>query len=127
MHLKSNDIEKKIGERLKFYRKQKGVSQTSLGEHVGLTFQQIQKYENGSNRLSTSRLIDFASYLDFSIEEFFDGLTKTSSKKISPLDEMKAALTEPLMLNVVRQFREIESTKVRKSFINLLKNLNEHG
>ena len=127
MHPVPGDTERKIGERLKLYRKEKGVSQTSLAQHVGLTFQQIQKYENGANRLSVSRLIEFASYLEFSIEDFFDGLTKTSPKKISPLDEMKAALTEPQMLDVVRQFREIESPKVRKSFINLLKNLNEHG
>jgi len=123
----SNDIERKIGERLKFYRKQKGISQTSLGQHVGLTFQQIQKYENGANRLSVSRLIEFASFLEFSIEDFFDGISKPSPKRMSPLDEMKAASTEPLMLDVVRQFRKIESPKVRKSFISLLRNLNEHG
>lgn len=127
MHPISSDTERKIGERLKFYRKQKGVSQTSLGRHVGLTFQQIQKYENGANRISISRLIEFASFLEFSIEDFFDGLTRTPPKKTSPLDEMKAASTEPLMLDVVRQFREIESPKIRKSFVSLLKNFNEYG
>jgi len=63
-----------VGARLKMLRIQRGMSQTAVAERVGLTFQQIQKYENGSNRISASRLVEFAQALGVPIRAFFEGL-----------------------------------------------------
>ena len=70
----SNPIDVHVGQRLRQARKQAGLSQTALGRALGITFQQIQKYENGSNRLGSSRLWHAASSLDVSVGYFFEGL-----------------------------------------------------
>ena len=68
------DIDVLIGERVRSRRLQAKVSQTVLGEALGVTFQQIQKYETGANRVSASRLWDIARALDVPISFFFEGL-----------------------------------------------------
>ncbi len=62
-----------VGARLRLRRKMMGLSQSALGTKVGVTFQQVQKYENGTNRISAGRLHDFANILDVPISFFFDG------------------------------------------------------
>lgn len=64
-----------VGRQLKRRREALGVSQTELGRALGVTFQQIQKYENGTNRLSAATLWRAAERLDVPITYFFDGLT----------------------------------------------------
>jgi transcriptional regulator with XRE-family HTH domain len=63
-----------VGRKLRFFRTQRDLSQTSLGKQVGLTFQQIQKYEKGTNRIGASRLHEFACALNVPVEAFFNGL-----------------------------------------------------
>lgn len=121
----ASQIDSVIGKRLRFYRMQRGVSQTELGSQVNLTFQQIQKYEKGTNRLSVSRLIEFANFLEFSIPDFFDGLISKDAAKDHPLDAMKEALVEPHTIDLVRQFSHLENNHVKKSFVELLKTMNE--
>ena len=62
-----------VGRRLKLRRSLKGMSQERLGELLGLTFQQVQKYERGANRIGSSRLFEIAKVLDAPIEWFFAG------------------------------------------------------
>jgi transcriptional regulator with XRE-family HTH domain len=68
-------IDKEIGIRMRSRRMAVGMSQEKLGEMLGLTFQQVQKYEKGTNRISVSRMIDIAKVLGVDIHFFFDGLT----------------------------------------------------
>ena len=63
-----------VGSKLRVFRTQRDLSQTSLGKRVGLTFQQIQKYEKWTNRIGASRLHEFARALDVPVEAFFTGL-----------------------------------------------------
>lgn len=63
-----------VGGQLRTRRKILGLSQERLGDRVGLTFQQIQKYENGANRIGASRLYEFAQILDVTVEYFFEGI-----------------------------------------------------
>lgn len=63
-----------VGRRVAEKRRSRGFNQTDLGKAVGLTFQQIQKYENGSNRISASKLWDFAAFLNVPVSYFFVGL-----------------------------------------------------
>ena len=57
------DIDREVGKRLRALREEAGISQTALGDGSGITFQQVQKYENGANRVSVSRLIQFCDVL----------------------------------------------------------------
>ncbi len=67
-------IDAYIGARVRLRRVMLGMSQEALGEHLSLTFQQIQKYEKGVNRISASRLFELARALDVPVQYFFDGL-----------------------------------------------------
>ena len=67
-------VDMHAGARLRVRRTLLGTSQTTLGDAIGLTFQQMQKYERGTNRISSSRLYDLARVLDVPIEFFFDDM-----------------------------------------------------
>lgn len=66
-------VDKHVGERVRMARKIRGLSQTALGDALGLTFQQIQKYEKGINRVSASRLFEMSEALGVEISYFFEG------------------------------------------------------
>lgn len=66
-----------VGQKIRYWRSRHGFSQGDLGAEIGVTFQQMQKYENGKNRVSASRLYEIARCLRISIEEFFNDLPAT--------------------------------------------------
>lgn len=68
-----------VGNRVREMRIRKGLSQQALGEKVGVSFQQIQKYERGTNRMGSSRLVQIADVLDVPVSSFFDGLGKSTA------------------------------------------------
>jgi transcriptional regulator with XRE-family HTH domain len=76
-----NPIDVHVGARIRSRRTILGISQTALGEQIGLTFQQVQKYEKGSNRVSSSRLFDLARVLDVPLSYFFDEMDRGVSKQ----------------------------------------------
>jgi len=69
-----DDVDRHVGQRLRLRRTLRGLSQAKLGEAVNVTFQQIQKYENGMNRVSAGRLFHFSKILDVPVEHFYKGL-----------------------------------------------------
>lgn len=74
---RAEPVDAHVGQRLRLLRKERGLSQTALAARVGVTFQQLQKYETGKNRLSASRLYRLASVLRVDVSAFFDGLPDT--------------------------------------------------
>jgi transcriptional regulator with XRE-family HTH domain len=70
-----NPIDVHVGSRIRLRRTLLGISQEKLAEAIGLTFQQVQKYEKGANRVSSSRLVDIANALDVSIPYFFQEMS----------------------------------------------------
>jgi transcriptional regulator with XRE-family HTH domain len=70
-----NPIDVHVGGRIRARRRQLGLSQERLADALGLTFQQVQKYERGSNRVSASKLYDIARTLGVTVGEFFDGMS----------------------------------------------------
>lgn len=76
----ADPIDVHVGARIRLIRKQQGLSQTDLAEALGKTFQQVQKYERGSNRVAASTLFRTAEYLGVRIEDFYAGLEKASGK-----------------------------------------------
>lgn len=67
-----------VGNRVREMRIRKGMSQQALGEQVGVSFQQVQKYERGTNRMGSSRLVQVADVLDVPVSTFFEGLGKAA-------------------------------------------------
>jgi transcriptional regulator with XRE-family HTH domain len=86
-----------VGSRIRLRRKMAGVSQSQLGEALGLTFQQLQKYERGSNRISASKLHAVALHLQTPIAWFFEGLADpaTDDEAGQRLTEMHGFLNSP--------------------------------
>src|ERR1700752_3904121 len=70
----ANAIDRRLGQRVRTRRLEIGMSQEKLAEILGVTFQQVQKYEKGVNRIAASRLFDISSALDMTIARFFEGL-----------------------------------------------------
>ncbi len=119
-----------VGQRLRLRRTLLGISQEKLGDAVNLTFQQIQKYERGANRVSASRIYEFAQVLDVPVSYFFEEMndqTKaTQGRRIAPAPgETTEHEGDPLArretLELVRAYYKIADPKVRKKLFNLTK------
>jgi transcriptional regulator with XRE-family HTH domain len=105
------------------------MSQEKLGEAIGLTFQQVQKYERGANRIGASRLFELSRVLDVPVSFFFDDMNiETSGGPVPGLsaaapDFDTAALTRREILELAKAFDRIKDEKVRKSVLELTKAL----
>ncbi len=118
-----NPIDVHVGARLRVRRTLLGMSQTTLGDAIGLTFQQVQKYERGTNRISASRLFDLSRVLDVPINYFFDDLppevaasslaTKGRGRAKEPVGHDPGFLTKRETLELVRAYYKIEDANVR--------------
>ncbi len=117
-----NPVDVHVGARVRMRRTLLGMSQTTLGEAIGLTFQQMQKYEKGTNRISSSRLYDLARMLDVPIEFLFDDMPaavaasspaqgRGKAKKPPSYEPDPMATRETLAL--VRTYYKIEDANVR--------------
>ena len=98
-----------MGQRLRLRRKLAGLSQTELGEKIGVTFQQLQKYESGANRISASRLFDLSRVLDVPVSYFFDEMTEN----VSGSGKMEAALSDEPNLMAKRETLELARAYTR--------------
>ena len=112
----AHPVDEHVGKRLRQRRWLVGMTQQQLAEHVGIKFQQIQKYETGANRVSASRLWDIASTLDVSINFFFDGLQAEKGIKIQS-DAMPSDLMgDKEALDLVRSYYAIPENQRRRLF-----------
>lgn len=125
-----NPVDVHVGRRVRMRRVLIGLSQEKLGEQLGLTFQQVQKYEKGSNRVSASRLYQIAHILGVPVSFFFDDLPEMgagnsvtgfaeSSSDATVLDFLNSS--EGLQLN--KAFAEIKEPAVRRKIVELVKSL----
>jgi len=127
---KPNPIDVHVGSRLRLRRNMLGISQEKLGESLGITFQQIQKYEKGSNRVGASRLQAIASILDVPVSFFFEDAPGSEQAGGGFSEENSTnyvvdflSTTEGLQLN--RAFVKIGDAKVRKRIVDLVKSLSD--
>ena len=128
MNNRSNMVDVYVGARLRMRRVMLGMSQGKLGEQLGVTFQQIQKYEKGANRISATRLRQAAQVLDTNIQFFLEGApTETSSPDVltesgaPSFDVTFLSSSEGLQLN--RAFIRIRDAKVRRRIVDLVASL----
>ena len=83
-------IDVHVGAKIRVRRKQLGMSQSALAESLGLTFQQVQKYERGANRVSASMLFKTSQKLEAPVSYFFEGLDGQSSSEHGSIEDLKA-------------------------------------
>jgi transcriptional regulator with XRE-family HTH domain len=125
----ANAIDRKLGQRVRARRLEIGMSQERLAELLGVTFQQVQKYEKGVNRIAASRLFDISGALDMSISRFFEGLSSRSASggAEASKDYIDDALATPEGAQLMALFASIKNVKVRRRVIELVKALVEEG
>jgi transcriptional regulator with XRE-family HTH domain len=123
-----NPIDVRVGARLRLRRNMLGLSQEKLGEAIGLTFQQVQKYERGANRIGASRLYELSRVLDVPVSFFFDDTDPVRAPAMSFAEPPAAAiesdpLRKPETLELVRAYFTIENAAVRRRLLDLAKAL----
>jgi transcriptional regulator with XRE-family HTH domain len=128
---KPNPIDMHVGGRIRLRRNMLGMSQEKLGESLGITFQQIQKYEKGTNRVGASRLQAIASILGVPVSFFFEDAPGQESSagggfaEESPTAFAMEFCSTPEGLQLNRAFFRIADPKVRRRIVELVKSLSE--
>jgi transcriptional regulator with XRE-family HTH domain len=111
-----NPVDVLVGSRIRLLRKRRKMSQAELGKALGVTFQQIQKYENGKNRVGASRLHLVATALDVPISEFFAGASETSRSSFAT----KSIAFDPQAFRIAEAFVKISDKELRSSLVDLV-------
>jgi transcriptional regulator with XRE-family HTH domain len=120
-----NPTDKYVGSRVRMRRMMLGMSQEKLADALGLTFQQIQKYEKGTNRISASRLQAICQILDTPVHFFFEGAPLSGKGMETPGDSPSPAyvtdfLTTADGLALVKAFVRIKDASVRRSIVRMV-------
>ena len=120
-----------VGERLRARRSLLGMTQERLAEAVSLTFQQIQKYERGTNRVSASRLWEFSKVLKVPISYFYEGYSEKGSAPaygLSDNEQEGFSVDDDLMdkketIRLVREYYSISDPKLRRDVLKMIKTI----
>jgi transcriptional regulator with XRE-family HTH domain len=122
-----NPIDVHVGNRIRMRRLLLGMNQETLANALGLTFQQVQKYEGGANRVSASRLSAMAEILGVPISYFFGDL-RPEDAEISPEDQRwREYLQRPETIEFIRLYYAIAEPRIRQQFLEMTKTLAEAG
>ena len=113
-----NPVDVHVGRRVREQRIVRGMSQEQLGTAIGLTFQQLQKYERGTNRISASKLYAIARELDVSVAWFFEGIM---ARGRSIASSSEAPIVGRAALEVGKAFASIRSPALRKKVAQLVR------
>lgn len=124
----ANKIDIYVGGRVKARRQLLGVSQEKLGGALGVTFQQVQKYEKGVNRISASRLQQIGAVLGVPAAYFFDGLQEMTTGVTGFADAPQASYRNDIIttdegMNLMRAFMRIDDPAVRRRIIDLVESI----
>ena len=120
----SNPVDVHVGQRLRLRRTLLGMSQEKLGDAVGLTFQQIQKYERGTNRVGASRLWEFTQALQVSVDYFFDGYENDRGGKEIPAPDM-TFFDNKERQTLIQFYHRIPDAELRKTIVGLIRGLSD--
>ncbi|MEZ5892391.1 MAG: helix-turn-helix transcriptional regulator [Parvularculaceae bacterium] len=121
-------IDVHVGSRVKLRRMILGMSQETLGKSLGLTFQQIQKYEKGVNRIGASRIYEMAQLLDVPVQFFYDEYGETPNRPDGAAEEPNPVMelvSSPEGVQLCRYFAAIKDPQVKKRVIDLVRSIAE--
>ena len=116
-------VDRHVGLRIRMRRKELGISQERLAEALGLTFQQVQKYERAANRVSASKLWEIARALNTSVAYFYDGLAGTADMESPPTSNRNAHafLRTPDGAELASLFPRLPHARVRRRVLELIR------
>ena len=123
-----NPIDKHVGSRVRMRRMMLGMSQEKLGDALGLTFQQVQKYEKGTNRIGASRLQQISTILQVPVAFFFEGAPGDGSPADNFADAPSSAYVTDFLatsdgLALTKAFTRITDSKMRRSIVDLVEQI----
>lgn len=123
-----NPIDKHVGSRVRMRRMMLGMSQEKLGDALGLTFQQVQKYEKGTNRIGASRLQQISHILQVPVEFFFDGAPDLVVRPGGMSEAPSPAYIADFLatsdgLALTRAFMRISDPKLRRRIVDLVESI----
>ncbi|MGH6763303.1 MAG: helix-turn-helix domain-containing protein [Phyllobacterium sp.] len=129
---KPNPIDIHVGSRIRLRRNMLGFSQEKLGESLGITFQQIQKYEKGTNRVGASRLQAIAGILSVPVAFFFEdapgvGTETQGFAETGDVNYVVDFLSSAEGLQLNRSFAKISDPKIRRKIVDLVKSLSDES
>jgi len=117
-------VDKHVGSRVRGRRMALGISQTKLANALGVSFQQVQKYEKGSNRISASKLLAISNLLERPVSYFFEGAEEAGGKEksLAPDDQM-VSMESREVYEVIRNYSRIGNESVRQGLRRLIASL----
>jgi len=123
MGKKPDPVDMLVGRNIKIHRLAKSMSQEELAHKLGLTFQQLQKYERGINRVGGGRLFRIASILGIEISSFFEGAEQAGSR--APVDTFSplSLISDPQSFRLVQAFSRISDPEMRRTLVGLLEKI----
>ncbi|HBR69680.1 MAG TPA: transcriptional regulator [Rhodospirillaceae bacterium] len=127
MHLKekvnskADVVDISVGKRIKALRLVRGLSQEQVAQELGVSFQQVQKYEKGKNRLSASRIYALSEVLGVEVNDFYSDTEMRSGNTVKHLSVLESIGKEEL--EIIRLFERLSNRNVKKNFVKLLKSL----
>jgi transcriptional regulator with XRE-family HTH domain len=115
-----DSTDKLVGHNIRIQRLATGLSQTELAQRLGVTFQQVQKYERGVNRIGCGRLFQIARILGVHVMDFFDG---SGAGKPTEARNVRDLISEPQAFHLLEAFSEISDRRLRRSVVELVKKI----
>ena len=112
-----------VGRQMRARRELRGLPQKELARQLGISFQQVQKYESGANRISASKMWQLCEVLDVEPGYFFEGLDSKRRKGAAALEAPQDGRSARQVLDLNQAFKQIEDTRVRRQVVQLVKSL----
>lgn len=119
---KPNPVDLTVGRNIRLHRIAAGMSQEALGNEIGVTFQQLQKYEKGANRVGASRLMQIANALGVQIAVLFEGVTATPEGARSDRS-LGDLIAEPRAFRLAQAFAGISDAELRRRIVELIERI----
>ena len=118
----ANTVDTHVGQRIRDKRNERGMSQTEVANALGVTFQQVQKYERGTNRVGASRLFDLSRILSVPVQYFFEGLNNQPTP-IEKEDDNVIHLMKPDTVELVEAYYKVENPQVRRQILSTIRSI----
>ncbi|MCG7394246.1 helix-turn-helix transcriptional regulator [Microvirga sp. ACRRW] len=120
MKKSTTDIDRQIGNKIRARRIALNISQEKLSDSLGLTFQQVQKYEKGTNRVSASRLLEISQILKVDIDYFFAGLVSDANFDSGEDKELGRVISTTEGVRLIRAFAQVEDIQIQRKIVDLV-------
>jgi len=118
------DIDQKVGQNIRWFRMQRGLSQHALAQLLGISYQQLYKYENGLSSIAASRLSDISRTLNVPISSLFDGMDKMQEHTLHPAPDVRVGKEE---MQFIRYYNALAKPDHREAIRTLILTLSDEN